>query len=173
MIAASPWDDDYSASRYPSLDEALTALCLRAEQLASGSVAGLTICNPARTHIERALFPKLPEFAGAIRDVPTHPVNFGSCVKAVTSGDVITVSDIERDTRFDPRWQQLCLSHGLRSLQSRPVLLRDGKPYATFVLAFQEPREETAWNVTLMTFAADAAGLALQEDLDRRNIAAE
>jgi GAF domain-containing protein len=173
MTAISPWDDDYSASRYSSLDEALTALCARAEHLAPGSVAGLTICNPARTHIERALFPKLPDFAGAIRDVPTRPVDFGSCVKAVTSGEVITVSDIARDGRFDPRWQKLCLDHGLRSLQSRPVMVRDRKPYATFVLAFREPREETAWNATLMTFAADAAGLAIQDDLDRRNVAAE
>jgi len=173
MTAATLWDDDYSVSRYGSLDEVLTALCERAEHLAPGSVAGLTICNLARTRIERALFPSLPEFASAIRDVPTEPVNFGSCVQAVTSGDVITVADIARDTRFDPRWQRLCLDHGLRSLQSRPVFLRDSKPYATFVLAYREPREESAWNATLMTFAADAAGLAIQEDLDRHNLAAE
>jgi hypothetical protein len=41
------------------------------------------------------------------------------------------------------------------------------------VLAFREPREETAWNATLMSFAADAAGLAIQSELNRTNIAAE
>src|SRR5687768_12473 len=108
MTMVSPWDDDYSATRYPSLDEGLTALCKRAEQLAPDSVAGLTICNPARTHIERAIFPSLPPtFAGAIRMIPTEPVDFGSCVKAVTSGEIITVVDIGNDTRFDPRWQKL------------------------------------------------------------------
>jgi GAF domain-containing protein len=94
-------------------------------------------------------------------------------VKAVTSGDIITVPDIARDARFDPRWQQLCLDHGLRSLQSRPVFLRDGKAFATFVLAFREPREESTWSATLMSFAADAAGIAIQSDMDRRNMAAE
>src|SRR4051812_3400329 len=129
MTMVSPSGDDYTPSRYGSLDEALTALCERAEQRAPGSIAGLTICNPARTHIERALFPTLPDtFAGAIHVIPTEPVNFGSCVKAVTSGDVITVPDIANDTRFDPRWRKLCLDHGLGALQSRPVYLRDGKP---------------------------------------------
>lgn len=170
----SPWDDDYSSVRYGTLDEALTALCKRAEQLAPDSIAGLTICNPARTLIERALFPSLPSsFAGAIHAIPTKPVDFGSCVKAVTSGEIITVPDIANDTRFDPAWRKLCVDHGLRSLQSRPVYLRDGKPYATFVLAFRGPREETAWSATLMSFAADAAGHAIQAELDRSNMAAE
>ena len=61
----------------------------------------------------------------------------------------------------------------MRSLQSRPVYLRDGRPFATFVLAYRETRPEYDWNVALMTFAADAAGFALQDDLDRAGIAAE
>jgi hypothetical protein len=42
----------------------------------------------------------------------------------------------------------------------------DRKPYCTFVLAYREPRKETNWDVALMTFAADAAGLIIQSDLD-------
>ena len=41
----------------PSLDDALISLCDRVEALAAGSIAGLTICNPSRTYIERAVFP--------------------------------------------------------------------------------------------------------------------
>ena len=52
------------------------------------------------------------------------------------------------------------------ALQSRPVYLRDRKPYGTFVLAYREPRNETDWDAALMTFAADAAGLIIQSDLD-------
>jgi hypothetical protein len=165
---------EFQASPSASLDDALTSLCERVERLAPGSIAGLTICNPARTHIERAIFPGLPaSYSGAITMIPLSPTNFGSCVQAVAAGEIITCPDIEGETRFDPRWRQLCLDHGLRSLQSRPVYLRDGKPFATFVLAYREPREETAWNAALMTFAADAAGLAIQDELDRTNIAAE
>jgi len=42
------------------------------------------------------------------------------------------------------------------------------------VLAYREPRNETDWDAALMTFAADAAGLIIQSDLDGvSNIAAE
>jgi hypothetical protein len=173
-VTAGQWGGEFQASRFASLDDALASLCERVETLAPESIAGLTICNPARTHLERAIFPKLPaSFSGAITDISLVPVDFGSCVKAVTSGEVITCPDLASEARFDPRWRQLCLDHGLRSLQSRPVLLRDGKPFATFVLAYREPREETAWNAALMTFAADAAGMAIQSDLDRLSLATE
>jgi GAF domain-containing protein len=150
-----------------SLDEALISLCGRVESLAPESIAGLTICNPSRTHLERAVFPRLPEFADAIKSIPLSPSNFGSCVRAVARGEIITCPDIAEEERFDPTWQRLCLDHGIRSLQSRPVLLRDGKPYASFVLAYREPRQETDWNAALMAFAADAAGHVIQSDLER------
>jgi GAF domain-containing protein len=164
----SSWQGEHQ-----SLDGALISLCDRAEALAAGSIAGLTICNPSRTHIERAIFPRLPQYAAAITAIPLSPINFGSCVRAVACGEIITCPDIANEHRFDPRWQRLNLDHGLRSLQSRPVYLRDGKPYGTFVLAYRQPRDETHWDVALMKFAADAAGSIIQSDLDRTNIAAE
>ena len=133
----------------------------------------LTICNTSRTHIERAVFPQLPQFAAAIRAIPLSPSDFGSCVQAIAHGEIITCPDIAEEKRFDPQWKRLCLDHGVRSLQSRPVYLRGSTPYATFVLAYRQPQIETDWDVALMTFAADAAGLMIQSDLDRANIAAE
>jgi hypothetical protein len=173
-MTASTGRSEFHPARHISLDETLASLCERVESLAPDSIAGLTICNPSRTHLERAIFPGLSRtFADAITAIPLSPTDFGSCVKAVASGETITCTDIARENRFDARWQQLCLGHGLRSLQSRPVYLRDGKPYATFVLAYRQPREETDWDAALMSFAADAAGHVIQSDLDRVNIAAE
>ncbi len=165
-----------SLEKFPALpseapDEALNSLCSRVEGLAPGSIAGLTICNPSRTHLERAIFPRLPEFAAAIAAIPLSPSDFGSCVQAVAQGTIITCTDIAQEQRFDPQWRRLCLDHGIRALQSRPVYLRDRLPYATFVLAYREPREENEWSAALMTFAADAASLILQDGVDR--IAAE
>jgi GAF domain-containing protein len=153
-----------------SVDEALSSLCGRVESLAPGSIAGLTICNPSRTHLERAVFPRLPRFADAIKSIPLSPSDFGSCVRAVARGEIITCPDIAEERRFNPLWQRLCLDHGIRSLQSRPVLLPDGRPYASFVLAYREPRQETDWNAALMSFAADAAGHVIQSDLERVSI---
>jgi len=172
-LATDPWSNSSANSRHAPSDEGLTGLCERVEALAPESIAGLTICNPARTHIERALFPKLPEFAAAIKSIPLSPSDFGSCVRAIARGEIITCRDIQEENRFDPQWRRLCLDHGIRALQSRPVYLRDRKAYATFVLAYREPRKETDWNVALMKFAADAASLIIQADLDRLNIAAE
>ena len=172
-LRADLWSNNSLEGRYGSLDEALIALCDRVEALAAGSIAGLTICNPSRTHIERAIFPRLPEYAAAITAIPLSPVNFGSCVRAVARGEIITCPDIEEEQRFDPQWQRLTLDNGIRSLQSRPVYLHDGKPFGTFVLAYRQPRTETDWDVALMKFAADAAGLIIQSDLDRTNMAAE
>ena len=167
------WPDGSLQSRSGSPDDPLISLCDHVEALASGSIAGLTICNLPRTHIERAVFPQLPQFAAAIRAIPLAPSDFGSCVQAIAHGEIITCPDIAEEKRFDPQWRRLCLDHGIRSLQSRPVYLRDRRPYATFVLAYRQPQIETDWDVALMTFAADAAGLMIQSDLDRANIAAE
>ena len=175
MTASSvdPLAKSFLQGRSGSLDDALISLCDHVEALASGSIAGLTICNPSRTHIERAVFPQLPQFVTAIRAIPLSPSDFGSCVQAIAHGEIITCHDIAEEKRFDPQWQRLCLDHGVRSLQSRPVYLRERRPYATFVLAYMQPRIETDWDVALMKFAADAAGLIIQSDLDRTNIAAE
>jgi GAF domain-containing protein len=115
----------------------------------------------------------LPQYAASIVEIPLSPSNFGSCVQAVTLGEVITCPDIAEEKRFEPPWQRLGLDHSIRSLQSRPFYLREGKPYGTFVLAFRQPRKETDWDVALIKFAADAAGLIIQSDLDRTNIDAE
>jgi len=140
---------------------ALGNLCSKVEALAPGSFAGITLSNAGHTHIERALFPTLPySFSAAITHVPLEPAGFGSCVKAISRGETITCPDILNDRLFDPRWRQVCLDHGLKAIQSRPIYV-DGKPQGTFVLAFREPKPESEWDQALMTFAADAAGKVL------------
>jgi GAF domain-containing protein len=146
------------------VDAALASLCHRIEALAPHAVAGMTFCSADGSVIERALFPSLPaSFAGAIRDVSLAEPHFGSCVKSVATGQIVTCSDIANDPRFDPQWKQLCLDHGLRSLQSRPIVVK-GRPSGTFVLAYREQRDESEWDAALMSFAADAAGAKLQTD---------
>ena len=141
--------------------DALHGLCQKVEALAPGSFAGVTISNAGHTHIERAFFPTLPySFSAAITHVPLEPADFGSCVKAISRGQPITCPDIQSDNLFDPRWREVCLNHGLRSIQSRPVYV-GGKPRGTFVLAFREPKPESEWDAALMTFAADATSEAL------------
>ena len=141
--------------------DSLAKLCLNVERLAPGSIAGVTISDRTFNRIEWALFPTLPfSFSKAITDVPLKPIDFGTCVKAISVGKPITCPDIESDRLFDPRWRSVCLEHGLKSIQSRPVYV-DGKARGTFVLAFRETKLESDWNTALMTFAADATSEAL------------
>lgn len=141
--------------------EALSSLCSKVEALAPGAIAGMTLSNPAHTHIERALFPTLPySFSAAITHVPLEPSDFGSCVKAISRGDTITCPDIQNDRLFDARWRKVCLDHGLKAIQSRPVYV-NGKARGTFVLAYRQVKPESDWDAALMTFAADAASKAL------------
>lgn len=137
--------------------DGLIKLCHQVEALAPGSAAGMTVTDPDHTRIEKAVFPSLPaSFSLALTDVPLEPSGFGSCVKAIACGQPITCPDIQADQVFDEKWRKVCLSYGLRSIQSRPVLL-NGKPRGTFVLAFRNPKVESEWDAALMTFAADAA----------------
>jgi GAF domain-containing protein len=139
----------------------LTKLCRHVEVLAPGSAAGMTLTDLGHTHIERALFPSLPDsFSLALTDVLLEPSGFGSCVKAIASGQTITCPDIQSDHVFDERWRKVCLAHGLKSIQSRPVYV-DGKSRGTFVLAYRAAKPETEWDAALMTFAADAASKTL------------
>jgi hypothetical protein len=140
---------------------ALTSLCHHVEALAPGSAAGMTLTDQDHTHIERALFPSLPDgFSVALTDVPLLPSGFGSCVKAIACGQTITCPDILADRVFDPRWRKVCLDYGLKSIQSRPVYV-NGKARGTFVLAYRESRPESEWDAALMNFAANAATEAL------------
>ena len=121
----------------------LLSLCQRVEALSPGAIAGLTLCDEEQTQIERAIFPSLPNsFGAAITLVPLQPSDFGSCVKASALGQVITCPDVESDTSFDPVWRHVCLEHGLRAVQSRPILV-EGKPRGTFVIAYRQPKPES------------------------------
>ena len=143
--------------------DALRKLCAHVEALAPGAAAGLTLINGGHSHIERALFPSLPDgFSSALTDVPLEPSGFGSCVKAIATGDTITCSDVECDRVFDSRWRHVCLEYGLRAVQSRPVYV-DGEARGTFVLAYRDPKPEDEWDAALMKFAADAARQTLSK----------
>jgi hypothetical protein len=78
----------------------------------------------------------------------------------------ITCHDMTKESRFDARFVELCLQHGVHSLQSRLVFGRDQRPIGTFVMACNEARSETDFDSALMKFAADATGAILQKNLD-------
>ncbi|HET7888400.1 MAG TPA: GAF domain-containing protein [Bradyrhizobium sp.] len=115
----------------------------------------------------RAVFPNLPPtFQSAIKGLPMRPPYFGACTAAMDGNEVITSHDLTTETRFDERFVQLCIGHGIRALQSRPVLGRDRFPIGTFVMGYSKPADVRDFDIALMEFAADAIGTVLQAHWD-------
>ncbi len=151
---------------HTGFDDALISLCARVEALVAGSLAGVTLCNRARTEIERALFPSLPHsFADGLTHSDLQRHNTAS-VRAITTATTITCVDLASDEFFDPSWRNHCLHHGVRAMQSRPIYLCRPLPYGTFVLAFRERRPKICWDMALMDLAADGVSSAMQRKLN-------
>lgn len=150
-----------------SLESSIASLCNRVEAMAPHSRTGVGIASADRTRLARAIFPNLPAtFQASINDLPMGVPDFGACTAAMDGNTVITSHDLTTESRFDERFIQLCIAHGIRSLQSRPVYGRDEKPIGTFVMGYAEPREARDFDAALLAFAADAVGALLQAQLD-------
>jgi hypothetical protein len=151
-----------------SLEQSIASLCNRVEALAPGCKTGVCIANAARAELRRAIFPNVPDsFQACIKKIPIEPPCFGSCTAAMHGNTIITCHDMSKESRFDERFVQTCVRHGIHALQSRPVYGRDQKPIGTFVMSFGEPREVNGFDAALMAFAADAVGALLQDELEK------
>jgi GAF domain-containing protein len=129
--------------------ESIGTLCLLAEELQSGAIAGGTIIDGRSATFKRSVFPSLPPSSfSALRAGPVAPPYIGTCAQAVCEERVVVCSDVATDTRFDASWRRLYLGFGLHSVQSAPVFSCNGKALGTFVLAFRQPQASFDTEVT-------------------------
>jgi hypothetical protein len=150
------------------LEAQIASLCGRVEALVPGCRAGVCIASSDHSKLERSVFPNLPStFQEAIRDLPMGPPYIGCCTAAMDGNAIITIHDVEKESRFSDLFIATCLSHGIRSLRSRPVYGRADAPIGTFVMGYGEPSEEQRFDAPYLDFAADAVGAMLQRELDR------
>lgn len=166
-----PITPKYFASGMPSegLDVQIAVLCSRVEALVPGCRAGVCIASADHTKLERSVFPNLPTtFQEAIKDLPMGPPYIGCCTAAMDGKDIITIHDMEKESRFSDFFIATCLSHGIKSLRSRPVFGRAAGPIGTFVMGYGEPSDDQRFDAPYLEFAADAVGAILQRELDRR-----
>jgi hypothetical protein len=149
------------------LESSIASVCNRVEVMAPGSKTGVSIASADRARLARAIFPNLPvTFQSSIKDLTMGAPYFGACTAAMDGDAVITSHDLTQESRFDKRFVQVCIHHGIRSLQSRPVHGRDKYPIGTFVMGYADPADLRDFDVALMEFAADAVGALLQKHLD-------
>lgn len=148
-------------ARGEAIERVLGELSLGVETLIPGAIAGVTVVDRAAHVFESAVFPSLdPAYAAALPGlrVADKP---GSCALAVYNGEIITSPDIACDSRFQEEWRTLNLQHGIRSIQSRPILASDGASLGTFVVGFREFRAPEAFDNSVVEAGADLAALAL------------
>ena len=150
------------------IDAQISTLCGRVEALVPGCRAGVCVASADHTKLERSVFPNLPPtFQRAIQDLPMGPPYIGCCTAAMDGKVIITIHDVAKESRFSDFFIATCLSHGIKSLHSRPVYGRSGESIGTFVMGYGEPSEDQLFDAPYLDFAADAAGAILQRELDR------
>ena len=151
----------------PDLDapreELIRTLCVLAAETQPGAIVGGTIIDGASATFDRILFPSLPDsFVSRLRRSPIAPPYVGTCAQAVCEGKQVTCPNISTETRFDAGWRRVYLDFGIQSVQSAPVFSFNGKALGTFVVAFNEPKASTSFDVELMAFGAYAMHTILQ-----------
>ncbi|MDA9464820.1 hypothetical protein [Bradyrhizobium sp. CCBAU 53415] len=83
---------------------------------------------------------------------------------------IITIHDVAKENRFSDLFIRTCLSHGIKSLYSRPVFGRVDEPVGTFVMGYGETNEDQRFDAPYLDFAADAVGALLQRRSDAGTI---
>ena len=126
-------------------------------------IVGGAIIDGASATFDRAVFPNLPDsFVSRLPPSPITPPYVGTCAQAVCEGKRVTCPNLSTETRFDARWRRVYLDLGIQSVQSAPVFSFNGKALGTFVVAFNEPKASSSFDVELMAFGAHGMRIILQ-----------
>ena len=148
--------------------EAIATLCDWVEARAEGANCGVCIANTDSSVLLRAIFPNVPaSFQSAIKNIPMAPPYFGACNAVIHEAKVFTCHDMTKETRFHEDFVQLCVGHGIHSLQSWPVFGRSNAPIGTFVMAHTKFRPDPAFDPALIADAVGIAGEILQRERDQ------
>ena len=169
---AQTWDLSTPALQFlidlPDLDapqeELIRTFCVLAAETQPGAIVGGAIIDGASATFDRAVFPSLPDsFVSRLPPSPITPPYVGTCAQAVCERKPVTCPNLSTETRFDAGWRRVYLDLGIQSVQSAPVFSFNGKALGTFVVAFNEPKASSSFDVELMAFGAHGMRIILQK----------
>ena len=145
-------------------EELIRTLCVLAAETQPGAIVGGAIIDSSSATFDRAVFPSLPNsFVSRLPPSPITPPYVGTCAQAVCERKRVTCPNISTETRFDAGWRRVYLDLGIQSVQSAPVFSFNGKALGTFVVAFNEPKASSSFDVELMAFGAYGLHVILQK----------
>ncbi|MGR6431639.1 putative bifunctional diguanylate cyclase/phosphodiesterase [Rhizobium sp. PAMB 3174] len=130
------------------------------EGLLDGVMSSLLLLDETGTHLRKCAAPTLPvAWSDLIDGVKIGP-SVGSCGTAAWTGKPVIVEDIFTN----PLWADYCelaRPFGLRSCWSTPIFSHDGRVLGTFGLYSLQAGAPDDYAKSLIQFATDIAGIAL------------
>lgn len=146
-----------------SLPTLLDALCRLVEQSAIGCYCSVVLIDPNGTRLENGAAPSLP--ASFITSIVGRPINAesGPCAMAVHLNEQVIAADLKTETRWaEYAWSPMALTHGLQSCWSTPIASCAGKVMGAFAIYYDEPKEPTSRDQSLIERFTHIASIAIE-----------
>ena len=154
------------------LHTTLETLCGELERLLPGTRASILTLD-TRGLLHPFVAPNLPDdYSAALDGIAIGPAA-GSCGTAAYLRRVVVVDDIESDLRWSAS-KHLARAAGLKACFSSPIFGSKGQVLATFALYFDEPREPTAFEQSVVEGCLPLCMIALERHervLERERLA--
>jgi signal transduction histidine kinase len=142
------------------LREALGILARAVEANSGGMLVSILLSEDGRL-LRHLVAPGLPQmYTEAIDGLEIGP-NVGSCGTAAHTGEMVIVSDIQADPKWEP-FREVAAAADLRACWSAPILASNDEVLGTLAMYYRTPREPTAAELVLISNSAYVASIAIE-----------
>ncbi len=150
-------------ARGHSMPGVLEALCRFVERTADGCYCSVMLIDPKGACLTLGAAPSLP--AGFVTSIVGRPVNIdsGPCAMAAFLNEQVISANLRTETRWHSyAWCPMAMEHGLLACWSTPISSTAGKVLGVFAMYYNEPKEPTAQQQTLIDQFAHVASIAIE-----------
>lgn len=154
------------------LDTCLNEITLMVSNVVPETSACIVLADEERkrfAHIYASNF--APTFGESLIGAVICELAMGTCGRTVYTGDEVTCSDIEHDTRWAQSWRKLCIGNGILACHSHPIKRNDNTTVGSLMLCLSVPREPTRAERDLAEIGSYLAAIALQQEAQRSGLA--
>jgi diguanylate cyclase (GGDEF)-like protein/PAS domain S-box-containing protein len=143
------------------LAASLSAIVTAIERASPGMLCSVLLLDSERERLRSGAAPSLPtEYTAFIDGIRIGP-QVGSCGTAAHTGQLVVVSDIATDPKWEP-FREVALRHGLRACWSVPIEGSSGACLGTFAAYYHSPRTPAPHELQLMETATRLTGIAIE-----------
>lgn len=146
-----------------SMPGVLEGICRFVESTAGGCRCSVVLVDPGGVRLEHGAAPSLPETF--IQSIIGRPINVdsGPCAMAAYLNEQVIAGDLTTETRWAAyEWCPMALSHGLKACWSTPISSTTGKVLGAFAIYYDEPRQPTMLQQSLIEQVTHVASIAIE-----------